>query len=90
MGLRNANGGEEKKSQHLFFKFQTQSCRIKRHQVTQRCLRLGLMILLGTLAPEGGKKITYTATTTSAVDCGKCYGAGFCPADGSQPEWLKF
>lgn len=37
-----------------------------------------------------GKKITYTATTTSSVDCGKCYGAGFCPADGSQPEWLKF
>jgi len=48
VGLRNANSGEEKKSQHLFFKFQTQSGRIKRHQVIPQFLLLGLMILLGT------------------------------------------
>ncbi len=39
------------KSQHLFSKIRTQSGRIKSHQVIPRSLRLGLMILLGTLAP---------------------------------------
>lgn len=36
-----------------------------------------------------GKKITYTSaqTVTSYVKCSKCYGAGFCPVDGSAPEW---
>ena len=36
-----------------------------------------------------GKKITYTSTSTvtSYVKCNKCYGAGFCPVDGSAPEW---
>lgn len=34
-----------------------------------------------------GKKITYTSTTTSYEKCSKCYGAGFCPVDGSSPEW---
>lgn len=37
-----------------------------------------------------GKKITYTSTTTTNVHCGKCYGAGFCPSDGSAPEWPDF
>jgi len=34
-----------------------------------------------------GVKITTTTTQKTLEQCRKCYGAGFCPTDGSLPEW---